>query len=566
MKRKKIIYLILIMLLSIFSFNMDVHAAQELTCVYKVQTKKTGLLWSKTVKFKVMLTQDSKGKINVYSNSEDVGIITNDNYWTRLNSDKYYFWDDTQEKNSNSKNPDSVVKYDGDGNLTNCPKSQVTDNIGSNNTKTIFYADDYSGTQGLIYSSKKVEKPTLASDESSSEKIPKLTCIYEQGDKSIKKVAITQDEDGEITMYKNKENVSYNDTSSYWEKSDDQKVFDDSTGYNTLGYLKQCPTSKSTSRDGKGKVTFYLDDEKAETKEGDESLEDNYDSVLTFQTDTQTVPKDDLKYDNDKNSTKTCTEIKDEDKWLTDHDNYTLACLYQASIKGYGKNADDEPGCHIIQINIGNSGVDVKDSESDFYVTTSTNSSLGSYAFFKNDITEKELLEHTGDLNSACPVTLMVNRSKSFDSFSYMYSLRTTITFGGTGTPYTLVEASGKNLATGAEASAELSYNIHFEEIKIENCEDLFGEDSETLIGMLKTGVNIVKILIPIILLALGSLDFAQAVFSSNEDGIKKAQSKFIKRLLIAVVIFLIPSILKLLLTLANSIWPIIDADLCGII
>ena len=75
-----------------------------------------------------------------------------------------------------------------------------------------------------------------------------------------------------------------------------------------------------------------------------------------------------------------------------------------------------------------------------------------------------------------------------------------------------------------------------------------------------------VKIGIPIILLVLGSLDFAQAVFASNEDGIKKAQGKFIKRLIIAVVIFLIPSVLQLLLGIANTVWPEIDKTLCGIL
>ena len=67
-------------------------------------------------------------------------------------------------------------------------------------------------------------------------------------------------------------------------------------------------------------------------------------------------------------------------------------------------------------------------------------------------------------------------------------------------------------------------------------------------------------------LLALGSLDFAQAVFASNEDGVKKAQSKFIKRLVIAVVIFLIPSFLGVILRIANSIWGNIDPTFCGIL
>lgn len=96
-------------------------------------------------------------------------------------------------------------------------------------------------------------------------------------------------------------------------------------------------------------------------------------------------------------------------------------------------------------------------------------------------------------------------------------------------------------------------------------CSDLIVADGD-LQKLLKGLVNIVKVLIPIALLALGILDFAQSIFSGNEDGMKKAQGKFIKRLLIAVIIFLIPSILGLLLTIANSIWPVISPDLCGIL
>ena len=102
----------------------------------------------------------------------------------------------------------------------------------------------------------------------------------------------------------------------------------------------------------------------------------------------------------------------------------------------------------------------------------------------------------------------------------------------------------------------------------IANCEELFGGDSGNtdLLNMLKLLVSITKILIPVILLVLGSLDFAKAIFAQDEGEIKKAQSKFIKRVIIAVVIFLIPSILQAILTIAHGIWPDIDPNLCGIL
>lgn len=98
---------------------------------------------------------------------------------------------------------------------------------------------------------------------------------------------------------------------------------------------------------------------------------------------------------------------------------------------------------------------------------------------------------------------------------------------------------------------------------KYTNCGEIIGSDMSEL---LRNIVNVSRILIPILLNVLGIVDFAKAIFSGNEEGMKKAQAKFIKRLIIGVVIFLIPSLLKLVLNVAHKIWPVIDNTLCGII
>ncbi len=109
---------------------------------------------------------------------------------------------------------------------------------------------------------------------------------------------------------------------------------------------------------------------------------------------------------------------------------------------------------------------------------------------------------------------------------------------------------------------------ISDEKVEILDCKTLIGDGSQdgSLASLLHTLVVAVKIAVPIILTVLGSLDFAQAVFSSNEDAMKKAQSKFMKRLIIAVIIFLIPSFLGVILRIANSIWGNIDPTFCGIL
>ena len=68
-----------------------------------------------------------------------------------------------------------------------------------------------------------------------------------------------------------------------------------------------------------------------------------------------------------------------------------------------------------------------------------------------------------------------------------------------------------------------------------------------------------------VLLIVLGILDFTKAIFSSSEDEMKKAQSKFMKRVLAAVLVFLIPTLVNLLLKIANGIWSNIDPNSCNI-
>lgn len=94
------------------------------------------------------------------------------------------------------------------------------------------------------------------------------------------------------------------------------------------------------------------------------------------------------------------------------------------------------------------------------------------------------------------------------------------------------------------------------------DCETLLGED---LIKKINSYLNIIKIAVPIIVIGLGIADFTKAIFAGEED-MKKAQKQFIKRLGIAMLIFLTPTLLNLLLSLANKVWIRISPDSCGIL
>lgn len=89
------------------------------------------------------------------------------------------------------------------------------------------------------------------------------------------------------------------------------------------------------------------------------------------------------------------------------------------------------------------------------------------------------------------------------------------------------------------------------------NCEELL---SKEIVDFLKEIFNIFKIIVPIIIVGFGVLDFSKAVFSGDDAQMKKAQGKFVKRLIYGIIFFFIPMIVMLIIELLNQGW-----GTCGI-
>lgn len=64
----------------------------------------------------------------------------------------------------------------------------------------------------------------------------------------------------------------------------------------------------------------------------------------------------------------------------------------------------------------------------------------------------------------------------------------------------------------------------------------------------------ILKILIPIAIIALGSIDLGKAVISSDDKSIKTASTKLLKRIVAGICIFFIPVIIKVLFSMIGII------------
>ncbi len=76
------------------------------------------------------------------------------------------------------------------------------------------------------------------------------------------------------------------------------------------------------------------------------------------------------------------------------------------------------------------------------------------------------------------------------------------------------------------------------------------------------TAYILLKIGAPLILVVMGIADFGRAVFSSSEDDIKKKQNRFIKRVISAVLVFLVLSIVEFIFTLLTNAG-FTDATVC---
>ena len=82
-------------------------------------------------------------------------------------------------------------------------------------------------------------------------------------------------------------------------------------------------------------------------------------------------------------------------------------------------------------------------------------------------------------------------------------------------------------------------------------CEGLFGPD---LLDDISTVLTWIRIAVPIIVIVLGSVDFAKAVISDDQQQIKKSTSTFVKRCIIAVALFFVPTLIMYILSFIDMI------------
>ena len=85
----------------------------------------------------------------------------------------------------------------------------------------------------------------------------------------------------------------------------------------------------------------------------------------------------------------------------------------------------------------------------------------------------------------------------------------------------------------------------------LDNCEGL-----GSIVAVVKSILKIIQWVVPIILIVLGTIDLVKAVVAGKDDDIKKHQQTLIKRIIAAVIVFLIPMLVSILMGwIGNDNW-----------
>ena len=92
-----------------------------------------------------------------------------------------------------------------------------------------------------------------------------------------------------------------------------------------------------------------------------------------------------------------------------------------------------------------------------------------------------------------------------------------------------------------------------------------------SIINIVHTIVNLIKIAVPIILIILGMLDMGKAVASQKEDEIKKGQKTLMSRCIAAGIVFFVVAIVQLLFGIigadddSGTMWNCINTFVNGV-
>ena len=102
-----------------------------------------------------------------------------------------------------------------------------------------------------------------------------------------------------------------------------------------------------------------------------------------------------------------------------------------------------------------------------------------------------------------------------------------------------------------------IDYNSVDDEPTCADYNTIFGDKNnpESISYIVNKLLTYVRIIVPILIILLGTIDFAKAVLAGKEDNMKKAQRDFIKRVAAGIIVFLVPTLVNIIMYLADIVW-----------
>ena len=240
------------------------------------------------------------------------------------------------------------------------------------------------------------------------------------------------------------------------------------------------------------------------------------------------------------------SQYKDYDntfKGVCDKDN--------AMVQKYGnfcRYADDEFNYILVYYNNNSSTIVVRDADKDESITIDSGKDATFYTTGFSNYWETYYNEIYG-LNS-CPSELYLTKDYSVISSITIYK------------NYIYGSSAGLTKYT---TDYKLTPCVEEDDVTVDNSDDVDCEViSDTIRGYINDVMSYIRIGVPILLLCLIIYDFASATFASSEDKMKKAQGRVIKRIIIAIVIFFVPTLINLVFDIVNDVWSK-NYQICGI-
>lgn len=529
---KRNISYILMFIIVLFGFNMEVDAASNLSCVYNV-----GSQYSDIGIKKVWLIRNPEwfpAKKNKDPNRPDLDTVVyvteDENASTKIQpgtrqSEEWYdifaYYDEKQNRNvtlnvevldeDNGNTGYSTrtfaTKYVYLGDINVCPSYlYINKKDAWEENKITFDFKFLDGTSG---------KFVLVDNYINSNEIPTMTCEYNNSE-----YAFTQDSNGGLNFYHKLETDRYEKINPSYQQTSTTRYYNLSRNYFQSGpkYLSAAKSNNTFS--------FNFNDEAGLSLDGGVCSSE----IKQFQIFTAVNSTDSFNFKRGEY----CSVEELKNQWLIEPDEniYDNSCLYFANLPSQGT-------CEVIQIDF--SPVNLRVSSTYLFSVLGTpggNSESIQIKFNSSDITNA--------FGGQCPINVYADMYK--DVMVPYQKIYLSI-------PDSYVSFSRVRSLKDIE-----DIKLVVDEVKIETCEDLL---SDELINYLNTGIKALKIIVPLILIGLGVLDFAKGVFSS-EDDMKKIQQKFIKRVILGVGFFLIPTVIQLLLNIASEIWGISNT-FCGL-